>query len=77
MKRGTESRAIIETDDVMTQSNKPFRDLPGGLLDRLRKIAEPPPNDPPGDSFAWKPAPMPPRPRSPADSIALDEPDED
>jgi hypothetical protein len=61
----------------MIESNKPFQDLPGGLLDQLRKIEQPPPNDPPGDPFAWKPAPVQRRPRSPADSIALDEPDED
>lgn len=62
--------------DIMAESDKPLQDLPGGLLDQLRQIAEPPPNDPPNDPFAWKPAPTAPRPYYPAGSVALAELDE-
>jgi hypothetical protein len=74
---GTEAHASIETDEVMIESNKPFQDLHGGFLDQLRQIAQPPSNDPPRDPFAWTLAPLKPRPRHPAGTIAFDEPDED
>jgi len=68
--------------DLNTPEHR-MRDLPGGFLDQMRArekrryggAGAQPPNDPPHDPFSWKPAPLPPRPRRPAGSIALDEPD--
>jgi len=48
------------------------RSLLGRLLQLLRRNPPPSPRDP----FAWKSAPLKPRPRRPAGSVAVAEPDE-
>jgi hypothetical protein len=50
----------------------------GRLMRLLRRTPPPAPHDPasPHDPFAWKPAPLRPRPRRPSGSVALVEPDD-
>jgi hypothetical protein len=43
---------------------------------RMRLAGDPPPGSP-HDPFAWKPAPLKPRPNTPSGAVALKEPDPD
>lgn len=43
---------------------------------RLRLAGDPPPGSP-GDPYAWKPAPLRPRPNTLSGAVALKEPDSD
>jgi hypothetical protein len=57
-------------------SRHSLRGLLGRLLRSLLRMPPPPPAAP-HDPFAWKPAPLRPRPRRPAGGVALAEPDEE
>jgi len=49
----------------------------GTILRRLARLLRRTPPPSPHDPFAWKPAALKPRPRRPAGSVAVAEPDED
>ena len=65
-------RTNIVVMGKFTNPKRPLRSLLGRLLRFLRRNPPPSPRDP----FAWKSAPLKPRPRRPAGSVAVAEPDE-
>ena len=63
---------------TLRMPNRPLKSFLQRLLQALRRTPPPAPHDPasPHDPFSWKPAPLKPRPRRPAGSVAVAEPDE-